>query len=112
MSTLSWTHKHKKREVGDTSKEMIQERQNNFNKITPAQQRQSSKAISKSIRDYDSTHIIGKTDDMTDEEATGNTMQITRLVSLLGGKVSQHSLMPSIHLKGDPIVTSEKFLEE
>ena len=80
--------------------------------MSSKEQKESSKAISKSSREDYRSHINGIIDDMADAEATGNTREITRLVKSLGGKVSQPSPMPSKDLNGDPIVSSEKLLKE
>ena len=49
---------------------------------------------------------------MTEAETKGNTREITRLVKILGGKVSKPSPMPSKGLQEDLIVSSENLIEE
>ena len=49
----------KKRAVRDATKNLIQARKKNFHKMTPEEQRESSKAIKKSSRDDYRSHING-----------------------------------------------------
>ena len=102
----------RKREVSTATKQLMEERKNTFSKMTPAEQKQSTKDISKSSRNDFRNHINNIIDDLATAEASGNTREVTRLIKTLSGKASQPSPMPSKDLSGDPIVSSEQLLAE
>ena len=70
----------RKREVSTKTKRLIDESSKHLNKMSPAEQRATQRAISSSSRNDYRAHINRILDDMAAAERVGNTREINRLI--------------------------------
>ena len=99
----------KKRQVSARTKELYNQRRNNFEKMSTEERKVAQHKIVKSTRDDYLSYINNILEAMETAERTGNSREITKLRKILSGKSNSSSIMPSKDMNGKPI-TSEKQL--
>ena len=101
----------RKRQVSSRTKELYDQRRNNFETMSKEQRKTAQHSIVKSIRDDYLAYIDNILNAMEVADRTGNTRELTRLRKMLSGNSKPSSTMPSKDMKGDPITSEKELLE-
>ena len=100
----------RKRHVSKRTKDLHQEREQNFHVMSTTERKDATKSIWKSSREDYREFLDGILTEMEAAERNGNTREITRLTKILCGKAAVSSVMPSKDLKSAPITSTEQLL--
>jgi hypothetical protein len=101
----------RKRQVSSRTKELYDQRRNNFETMSKEQRKTAQHSIVKSIRDDYLAYIDNILNAMEVADRTGNTRGLTRLRKMLSGNSKPSSTMPSKDMKWDPITLEKELLE-
>ena len=101
----------RKRQVSSRTKELYDQRKNNFENMSTEQRKTAQHLIVKSIREDYLAYIDTILNEMEVAERTGNSRELTKLRKMLSGNSNHSSTMPSKDMNGDPIVSEKQLLE-
>ena len=100
----------RKRHVSARTKQLYEDRQSKFSKMSQEDRKSASNAISNSIRDDYISYLDRILSDMEAADRTGNTREMSRLSKLLSGKSKSSMTTPSKDMQGNLILSQYHLL--